>query len=135
MNIYITKNMESTLDGYDTVPLLYGNLNLEHVPQNSCANILVEDALDSTNDPQAALANIISKLRKAGNLSIQGTDFDTMCRQYLNKNIAPQDINNYVTEKNSVCSFGDIQRTISQHNIKIISAGLNGVKFDIRATR
>ncbi len=135
MNIYITKNMESTLDGYDTIPLLYGNLNLEHIPQHSCANILVEDALDSTNDPQATLINIISKLRKAGNLSIQGTDFDTMCRQYLNKNIASQDINTYVAEKNSICSFGDIQRTISQNNIKIISAGLNGVKFDIRATR
>jgi len=135
MNIYITNNMESVLDGYDTIPLLYGNLNLTHIPQNSCYNILVEDALDSTNDPQGTLVNIVSKLRKNGNLSIQGTDFDSMCRQYLNKNIQPKELNEYIANKNSVCSFGDIQKTITQCNIKIVSAGLNGLKFDIRATR
>lgn len=134
-NIYITNNMEATLDGYDTIPLLYGNLDLKQIPANSCSNILVEEALDSTNDPQATLFDIISKLRKNGNLFIQGIDFDSMCRQYLNKNIETKEINNYIATKNSTCSFGDVKRMINQSNIKIISASINGVRFDIRATR
>lgn len=136
MNIHISENMESKIDGYTLIPVVQNSIKLNDIPRNSCNNIIVDNVLDSLEQSDRYLQEIASKLSKGGNLMIQGVDIDSACRDYLCKNISISDFKIVLKNKRDYHSVSSVREKLEQTgDVKILSANISKGRYDIRATR
>ena len=74
MKLYITARPDSAPEGYEVSPIVYGNIDLTNIPDNSCTEVVATDAIDFISRDKIAdfIKNIVSKLRSGAITTIVG---------------------------------------------------------------
>lgn len=134
MKILITENLEKTIDGYRTLTAVHGSVKLNDVPRNACESIVIDNCMDSLKEDQI-LEQLSSKLRKEGIITIVGTDIYVLSQNLLNKNISIDDFCNYTSNTKRMWSMEKIISIMKNLNMTIVTATLQGVRYEVRAQR
>ena len=134
MKILITENLEKTIDGYLTLTAVHGSVKLNDVPRNACESIVIDNCMDNLKEDQI-LEQLSSKLRKEGVITIVGTDIYVLSQNLLNKNISIDEFCNYTSNTKRMWSMEKIISIMKNLNMTIVTATLQGVRYEVRAQR
>ena len=129
MNIYITENVDQSIDGFMMVPILYGKVNMCDVPNNSANKIVAADALDSI--PHSLLLEFLlevrRKMRMGSELVLGGRDLSLLAKDVMNSKIDSQAFNEIV--------FNNIISKLNAHGLIINYVTMKGPNYEISASR
>lgn len=134
MKILITENLEKTIDGYRTLTAVHGSVKLNDVPRNACESIVIDNCMDNLKEDQI-LEQLSNKLRKEGVITIVGTDIYVLSQNLLNKNISIDEFCNYTSNTKRLWSMEKIISIMKNLNMTIVTATLQGVRYEVRAQR
>lgn len=134
MKILITENLEKTIDGYRTLTAVHGSVKLNDVPRNACESIVIDNCMDNLKEDQI-LEQLSNKLRKEGVITIVGTDIYVLSQNLLNKNISIDEFCNYTSNTKRMWSMEKIISIMKNLNMTIVTATLQGVRYEVRAQR
>ena len=133
MKIFITDNINLGIDGFETLPVVQGSIMLGKIPRNGCEFILIKNCLDKIKDD--VLQEIVSKMRKDGELSISGHDIKSINRQFYTRQIDKKQFMDLVLDKKNLYSSDEIVNKLKELKLTIVSSTLEGTDYDIKAIR
>jgi hypothetical protein len=137
MKIQITENVEQVIDGYLMIPIVYGKIDVDAIPNNSATDIVAENAPDSVyvDDIMEFFQKVASKVRTNGRLFVSGTDLSLLCKDIISGEINAVQFNKLTTQKRSLYPTNDIVNIMLNLGLKIESVQIKGNNYEIRATR
>lgn len=137
MKLYISENIDKTIEGYTVIPVIYGEINLNNIPNNSASDIVAIDAIDSIphNKLNNAINIICSKLRLNGTLHVGGIDIYAISRGLLSGNIDLIEYNDLTFKNKGSYTAKYIIELLNSYNLNIQSAVYKGYYYEILATR
>jgi len=137
MNIYITENVDQSIDGFMMVPILYGKVNMCDVPNNSANKIVAADALDSI--PHSLLLEFLSEVRRkmriGSELVLGGRDLSLLAKDVMNSKIDSQAFNEIVFNKRGIYDVNDIVSKLNAYGLIINYVTMKGPNYEISAAR
>ena len=133
MKVFITDDLNLGIDGFNTIPVVQGGVMLGNIPRNGCEFILVKNCLDKIKDD--ILEELAGKMRKEGELSISGTDINSINRKFYTKEIDKKEFIEYILDKYNLYSIDEITERLQKCGLTIVSALLKGSTYDIKAIR
>ena len=137
MKLFISENIDKAIEGYKLVPIVYGETDVESIPNNSATDIVAIDGVDSikySNLPQF-IAKISSKMRLHSTLYIGGIDIFALSRELLSGSKTVEEYNEIVDGKSGIYTSSIILDLLRSNNIKINSVTYKGYRYEISATR
>ena len=134
MKISITTDASRKIDGFTTIPVVMGSVKILDVPRNGCEYLELFNCIDDIKH-ENIVAEVCQKIRKDGVLSIVGTDLSAMVNGFVNKSMPKEEFVAYVTSKANLSSLEDIVNTIRSSGLRVISSKLNGIFYEVKATR
>lgn len=137
MKLFISENIDRAIEGYIVIPIVYGEFDLQKIPDNSATEIVAIDALDSIKyeNVNAFISTITKKMRLGCNLYLGGTDAFIVCKNVINGSRNLKDLNETILSKTGLFSLKMILELLRGLGIKINSAVFKGEKYEISATR
>lgn len=137
MKIFISENIDKSIDGYKIIPIIYGEVDLQSIPNNAATDIVAIDAIDSIKyaDLSSFISKIASKMRLNSNLYLGGLDLFALSRELLNGSKSVEEYNAIVNGKNGIYSSSIILDLLRANGIKINSVVYKGNRYEISATR
>jgi hypothetical protein len=137
MKLFISENIDKGLQGYITIPIINGEVDLAKIPNNSATSIIAIDAIDSISyDKIFEFLNLlITKMRLNCNLYLGGVDIYAISRELISGSKTIEDYNKEVCNKGGVYSSKLILNILEANNIKVNSVVYKGNKYEISATR
>ena len=136
MNVYITSK-DIDMQGFTVVKVNTNQFNFDEIPNNSCENLVVEDAIEYFDDISGFCQGFFNLLRKGGVVKIIGLDLHTMCLHYVNGQLDSKTFNEIVISgKQAVISMGDVLQMVKQLDMVIDKCDLTeGSMYEIVARR
>jgi hypothetical protein len=106
MKLFISENIDKGLQGYITIPIINGEVDLAKIPNNSATSIIAIDAIDSISyDKIFEFLNLlITKMRLNCNLYLGGVDIYAISRELISGSKTIEDYNKEVCNKGGVYS-------------------------------
>lgn len=137
MKIHISENLDKTIQGFNTVPIIYGEVDLSNIPNNGASIIVAIDALDSikTNSIHDFIQNIVSKMRLDCQLYLGGLDAYAISRALLSGSLDISDYGNLINGKRGIYSAKYIIDILQGLNIKVQSSVFKEYNYEISAIR
>jgi hypothetical protein len=137
MKIYITDKIENSIEGYKTIPILYGKIDMSDIPNNGADQIVALDALNNVpyNLLSDFLEEIYKKMRFGCQLILGGTELNILCKQVLDGQINIKDFNSLVFSKRGIYGSRDIIEVIHHYNLLVDSLIFKGNNYEITITR
>jgi|688.fasta_scaffold00123_65 hypothetical protein len=110
---------------------------LKRISASSCSNIIISESINYLNydESKTTLVEIISKLRKGGNISISTVDFDAISTNFINGDIDIPYLCNILSSIKSIIPNQHVISLVKDHNVKIISIEKRDFLFIIRGYR
>ena len=134
MKILITESIDKNIDGYYVLPVIHGSLKINEIPRNACESIFVDQCVDKMKELET-IKSLCGKLRKQGIIVITGVDILVLAQSLVNKQISIDDFSKYTNEAISLWSAENVIDKLRQYNMEIVSATLQGTKYEITAQR
>ena len=136
MKIHITENVEKSIVGFSMIPVIYGKVELDIVPDNGALEIFVEN-LDQINydHVEEFLINIRNKTRKNGTVIISGTELSLLSRNVAFNKITSKDFNSLITNKKGLHKVHDIVNLLKLNGLMIQDVMIKGNIYGIKASR
>lgn len=137
MNIYISENVDSAIEGFALIPIVYGEVDLRSVPDHGASTIVAIDAVDSIKyeNIEKFIGSVCSKLRLNSNLHLGGTDIVSLNKSLISGSINVKDYNNIVFSKKGLYTSKQIIDILISNNIIVKSVIFKGTNYEITATR
>lgn len=135
MKIHISENLDQTIQGFTTVPIVEGEVNLDIIPNNSASFIVAIDATDSVNNILKFIDNVCSKMRLGGEMCIGGLDIFAVSRGLLSGGLNLEDYNNLTNNKRGVYDSKFISDQLQSHGLTINSIVYKGYNYEVIAKR
>lgn len=137
MKIHITENVNSAIQGFVLVPIVYGRLDLGGVTDNSATQIIAIDAIDSVPSQMLVkfLQDIVSKMRIGCVAIFGGIELDILARGIVTKDVSSENFNNLVYSKKSLYRNSDITNILTSLGLSIDNVLIQGISYEITATR
>jgi len=137
MKLFISENIDKNLQGYTIVPIIYGEIDISNIPNNSATSIVAIDALDSIKYDNIIefLRLVISKMRLGCVLHLGGIDAYAISRELLNGAKSIEEFNKELCSNNGVYSSKFISDILHGNKLKIKSIVYKGNRYEISATR
>lgn len=137
MKLFISENIDQGIEGYVTVPVIYGETDLSKIPNNAASEIIAMDALSSIrhNDVPKFINDIASKMRLGSVLHLGGLDAYALSRSLINGNIDLQTFNTLISDLNGIYSAQFIIDLLHSIDLKIESVVYRGDKYEIKSKR
>lgn len=137
MKIYISENLDKVIEGFTTIPIVYGAVDLGSIPANGASVIVAIDALDSIKQENITdfLYGIISKMRINGVLHVGGLDAYAISKDLISGKINIEDYNKSISGKLGIYSAKSITDILQSQNLTINSSVFRGSNYEISATR
>ena len=65
MKVYISENIDRVIEGFTTIPIVYGAVDLVSIPDNGASTIVCIDALDSIKSDSIVdfINGVVNKMR------------------------------------------------------------------------
>jgi len=134
MKVTITSDMSRKIDGYIMMPVIQSSVRIVDIPTNACEHIDIFNCLDEIKS-ETFLQDISNKLRKNGILSLVGVDSLAMCDSVVNEKVDKKDFVDYVKNKHYLWDIEEISSKLKIAGLQIISAKMNGMLYELKATR
>lgn len=137
MKIHITENLDKSISGYSLIPIIYGSVDLQSVPQNGASSIIAIDAVDSIKYENIIefINAIILKMRLNSTLYIGGIDAYYLSKNLISGQISLEEYNSYIYGKQGIYDSKFIIDLLQKHNVKILSIIFKDNRYEITATR
>jgi hypothetical protein len=137
MKIHITENVNSAIQGFVLVPIVYGRLDLGGITNNSVAQIIATDAIDSVPSQMLVkfLQDVVSKMRIGCVAIFGGIELDILARGIVTREIGSDKFNNLVYSKKSIYRNSDITDILTNLGLSIEKVLIQGISYEITATR
>lgn len=137
MKAIITNDVNRAISGYETIPVLYGKLNLDNIPDNALEEIIAIDFLDhiSSSDADQYLADICKKMRMNSTIVLRGHELSILCKHVISNNISSLDYNTITSQTKSLHKVADIINLLKSKNLTIKTTVIKGLQYEISASR
>lgn len=137
MNLFISENIDQGIEGFVTIPIIYGEIDLSKIPNNAASEIVAIDALDSIKyeNVQKFIKDVASKMRLDSVLHLGGLDAYALSTSLINGSIDLKTFNNSISDVNGIYSAQFIIDLLHTVNLKIESAIYKGDRYEIKSTR
>lgn len=137
MKLYLTDDVGKNISGYETIPVKNGDIDLSHVVNNSCEEILFTTGIEKVevSNFQKVLNEILSKMRIGCKLVISGIDLEVLSRYVINGSVNTSQYAELIKDKNFISSLSDIRAILNSVGLKINSANIKDIHYEISATR
>jgi len=138
MKVYITENIDKIIEGYQMVPIVYGKIDTNAIPNNAAQEVIAHDALDSVpaNLLYDFITNIVQKMRRGAMLCLGGTDLKVISKDVISEALTTTAYNDLVYSKRGIYSVKDILNLLNKkEDITIEEVKIEGYKYEIYATR
>ena len=137
MKIHITENVNSAIQGFTLVPIVYGRLDLGGVTNNSATQVIAIDAIDSVPSQMLVkfLQDVVSKMRLGCVAIFGGIELDMLARGIVTRDVNSENFNNLVYSKKSVYRNSDITNILTGLGLSIEEVLIQGISYEITATR
>ena len=138
MKLYITARADTAPEGYEVCPVVYGNIDLTNIPDNSCTEVVAIESIDFTarDQIQDFLKKVVSKLRSGAITTIVGIDMHELGRRACHRIITADEFNNIINERLSISPASEILDVLRQHGLSIVSyKTVQGMSYEIKAAR
>jgi hypothetical protein len=136
MKLHILRKSQSLVGGF-TPLFLDDGLSLGEFSDNECEFILAPDIMDNfdASTSQDLLAALTKKLRLGGTLVVGGTHIRLFAKAVLNGLVSSQEASAMVGQVRSMTYSNDIVEILRGFGLVIESSTMDGVHYEIRATR
>jgi hypothetical protein len=137
MKAIITNNVSESISGYELIPVLYGKINLDNIPDNSLEEIIAIDFLDHihANEVDENLIKICNKMRINGIITVRGHELGILSRAVVNNAITSSEYNELIKKTESIHKVSDIVNLIKSKNLSIDTVTIKGMQYEISASR
>jgi len=137
MKLMILNDGEEAISGYEAVYIGDEGIKLDNVSDNECTEILVKNAFTQVSIDKSieTLMLLCSKLRRGGKLKFNGVDSRTLARNLIRGSMDDKQFNDIVYSCKSLISIPMIKEVIRRSGLKIETLTLNGISYDVTATR
>jgi len=137
MKLYISENIDKSIQGYVIIPIVYGEFDLTKIPDNSATEIVAIDAIDSIkyDKIKTFISTIITKMRIGCNLYLGGTDIYAVSRHIIDGTNSLEAINTELLNKTGAYSLKFILELLKDSGVRINSATFKGDNYEISAIR
>ena len=137
MKAIITNDVKNSISGYECVPVLFGKINLDNIPDNSLEEIIATDFVDHVpaDKIDEYLSNVCKKMRMNSTLTLRGSELGLLCRNAINNTISSQDFNKIISELKSVHKVSDIINLLKSKHLLINNVTIKGIQYEISAIR
>mgnify|MGYP003637527175 CR=1 FL=1 len=124
-------------EGYQVLEVRGGNINLDQFSESECTEILAPELMDyfSFEDLNPMLVSLVKKIRIGGTIVIGGVDARMMARGVVGGSIQIYDLNKALFSRRSITDINLTKEVLISLGLKIVSARLIGLKYEIEATR
>ena len=136
MNVYITTK-DLDIQGFAVFQVSENHYNFDSVPQNSCNEVIIEDAVEYMDDIPKFLNSCCSLVRKGGVIRIFGMDLRSVCLSYVSSQMNTQTFNQVVTQdKRGAISLHELNQIIKSLGMDIQKSSLNeNAMYEVVAIR
>jgi len=138
MKLFVTAKPIQAPEGYEQVPVVYGNWDVSKVPDNACTEVIALEALDfiDRTKNQEFLKNIVSKLRRKAIMTIVGIDLNELARATHLREIDASTFNSIVNERSNISTAKEVIQTLKDFGLDIISyKTVKGMSYEIKTAR
>ena len=138
MKVQIVRKDQEAIVGYEVVKVESPNsLEISHLVDNSCENIIAADLVDSFNNeilPQLCKA-LVSKLRFNGQIVLGGTDVRFFAKHLLNGILSAEEACGIIASTYSMSTSDMVRQQLENVNLRIISIHTDGLHYEVKAVR
>lgn len=137
MKLQVLKSDQDSIENFTQVFVSPNEIDLKDISDNECETIIAPDVLDSFSAQNIAelIKALLSKLRLGGEISIGGTDVRLFSKCTLNGSLSVSEASDIAGQMESMTALPMIQDMLLSAGLRIISSHLNGIHFEIKATR
>jgi hypothetical protein len=137
MKLNICYDDKGHIANYTNINISDDGLNINHVVNNSCEEIIVSDTLDYIpyENINKTLFDIIQKIRLNGKLIIVGTDVRCVCRLTATDAISIEQFCSLIRGFQSMNTEFNIKHLLASAGLKVESSLINHHKYEIIAVR
>lgn len=137
MKLQVLREGQEKIDNYEHVTTSFNKIDVSHVIDNECEEILATDSLDDFTAeavPQLVHA-LVSKLRLGGQVSIGGTDVRLFSKAVLNGVMTSTEASQTVSSINSASCAVSVRDALESAGLQVLDTHMNGIHFEIKARR
>jgi hypothetical protein len=137
MNIQITEKLDKIIEGFVTIPILYGKIDLGIIPDNAAQNIVAANALDSIpyNLLKEFIESICKKMRFGCKLYLGGVELSAIARDIVSCKLNSEGFNELIFTKRGLYNIKDIVQILESNGLQIEQANIQGYVYEITASR
>ena len=139
MKIHIIKQGETAIEGYKKIELLPGFmlLGLDEVSDNEAEVVFANDILDAlpASVVQQTIAQLVSKLRLGGTLTVGGTELRTFTKNVTNHTIPEDQAIEIISNSQSMVNVNKLSDLMRSMGLKIETATINGMHCEVKCVR
>ena len=137
MKLHIVKPEQESIENYTRVDDNPDGLDLSTVSDNECTVILANDILDwfhIDNVPQL-LEHLVKKVRVGGELVVGGTDIRLFGKAVANDQIDEMSAARLIASVQSMTTFDQTSGILKAMGLKILSAQISGIHYEVKVSR
>ena len=137
MKLQIVKPEQESIENYTRVDVAPNTIDLSVAADNECTSILANDVLDSfsVENVPSLLAQLVKKIRMGGELIVGGTDIKLFCKFVVNDQIDELSATRLLGSVQSMTTLSHTVGSLTELGLKIVSSQVNGVHYEIKASR
>jgi SAM-dependent MidA family methyltransferase len=139
MKIHIIKQGETAIEGYKKIELLPGFmlLGLDEVSDNEAEVIFANDILDAlpANLVQQTIAQLVSKLRLGGILTLGGTELRTFTKNVTSQTIPEDQAIEVIRNSQSMVNINSLSDLIRSMGLEVEATTISGIHCEVKCVR
>lgn len=139
MKIHIIKQGETAIEGYKKIELLPGFMlhGLDEISDNEADVIFANDILDAlpANITQQTIAQLATKLRLGGTLTVGGTELRTFTKNVTNQTIPEEQAVDIIRNSQSMVNVNKLSDLMRSMGLEIETITINGLHCEVKCVR
>jgi hypothetical protein len=139
MKIHIIKQGETAIEGYKKIELLPGFMlhGLDEISDNEADVIFANDILDAlpANITQQTIAQLATKLRLGGTLTVGGTELRTFTKNVTNQTIPEEQAVDIIRNSQSMVNVNKLSDLMRSMGLEIETTTINGLHCEVKCVR
>lgn len=132
MKLNIITQDSQRIDNYNNVSVINGEVNFLDVSDGECEEVLISDCSSLSVN---SISTCMKKVSINGKIKLQGVDLRLLCRQTINQMIPEEDASRIIETSKTIIPMTNLARMVSDSGFEIDSANINGVRYQVWATR
>jgi hypothetical protein len=132
MKLNIITQDSQRIDNYNNVSVINGEVNFLDVSDGECEEVLISDCSSLSVN---SISTCMKKVSINGKIKLQGVDLRLLCRQTINQMIPEEDASRIIETSKTIIPMTNLARMVSASGFEIDSANINGVRYQVWATR